>query len=82
MAEQINLQKKTSNRKQSSKSWRKRKKSLMESDRHFMRKNKKGKASLFLQAYLPHEESAMLFSFGIALLKFSEDDLMRAKKVV
>jgi len=47
-----------------------------------MRKNKKGKASLFLQAYLPSEESAMLFSFGIALLKFSEDDLMRAKKVV
>jgi len=24
----------------------------------------------------------MLFSFGIALLKFSEDDLMRAKQVV
>jgi hypothetical protein len=55
---------------------------MIESDRHFMRKNKKGKASLFLQAYLPPEESAMLFSFGIALLKFSEDDLMRAKKVV
>ena len=47
-----------------------------------MRKNNKGKASLFLQTYLPPEESAMMFSFGINLLKFSEDDLMRAKKVV
>ena len=54
---------------------------MIESDRHFMRKNKKGKASLFLQTYLPPEESAMMFSFGIALLKFSEDDLMRAKKL-
>jgi hypothetical protein len=36
-----------------------------------VRKNKKGKASLYLQAYLPSEESAMLFSFGITLLKFS-----------
>jgi hypothetical protein len=43
----------------------------MESDRHFMRKNKKGKASLFLQAYLPVEECAMLFSFEIALPKFN-----------
>ena len=47
-----------------------------------MRKNKKGKVGLFLQAYLPTEESAMLFSFGIAILKFNEDELMRAKKVV
>jgi len=37
---------------------------------------------LSLKAYLPSIESAMLFNFGIALLKFSEDDLMRAKKVV
>jgi len=36
-----------------------------------MRKNKKGKASLFFQAYLPVEECAMLFSFEIALQKFN-----------
>jgi hypothetical protein len=35
------------------------------------KKNKKGKASLFLQAYLPLEECAMLFSFEIALQKFN-----------
>jgi hypothetical protein len=41
---------------------------MIESDRHFMRKNKKGKASLFLQAYLPPEESAMLIWIMKALL--------------
>ena len=82
LAEQINLQKKLATGNWAAKAGGTAKKYDWIWQGHFMRKNKKGKASLFLQAYLPPEESAMLFSFGIALLKFSEDDLMRAKQVV